>query len=169
MTHPNLTNRRTLLLAGLLAPLSAAWAKPADDEAAIRGLLMKAFDKPESRLAVAPVVVRGRYALAGWTQGSRGGRALMARPEGGAWDISVCGGDNLLATDTLTLTGLSAADAQALAQAMRQAEAGLPAATRARFASFDGLVRMSSGQHPPGHAHPAASAAAPHAHHGAKP
>jgi hypothetical protein len=161
-------NRRTLLAAGLLAPLAGAWAKPAADEATIRALLMKAFDKPDARLTVAPVVVRGRYALAGWTQGVRGGRALLVRPDGGAWDISVCGGDNLLATDTLTLTGLPAAEAQALAQAMRQAEAGLPAATRARFASFDGLVRMASGQHPPGHGHPAASAASPHAHHGAK-
>jgi hypothetical protein len=166
----NRSQRRGLLAAFLLAPLAplCAWARPSNDEAAIRGLLMKAFDKPEARLVVAPVVVRGRYALAGWTQGPRGGRALLVRPEGGAWDISVCGGDNLLATDTLTLTGLAAAEAQALAQSMRQAEAGLPAATRARFASFDGLVRMGSGQHPTGHSHPA-SAAAPHAHHGAKP
>lgn len=161
-------NRRHVLLAALALPGAAAHAAAGDDKA-IRQLLMKAFDKPEARLTVNPVVVRGRHALAGWSQGARGGRALLVRPEGGAWDISVCGGDNLLATDTLTLTGLPAAEAQALAQTMRQAESGLPATTRARFASFDGLVRMSSGQHPPGHGHPAASAASPHAHHGGKP
>lgn len=37
----------------------------ASDEEAVRTLLMTAFEKPESRLSVDPVVVAGSHALAG--------------------------------------------------------------------------------------------------------
>lgn len=154
------------------APRDLAAATPADDVAAITHLLMATFDKPEARLAVAPVVVQGDQALAGWTQGERGGRALLQRHHG-AWQVAVCGGDGLTDPRLLANAGLAAAEARALVASLTQAEARLPPAQRAKFSTFDGLVRMdAAGHHPPSGAgpHPAAgvgNSSPPDASHGA--
>lgn len=132
------------------ASLGAAGADA--DQAAIRHLLMTTFDKPEARLAVDPVVVVGEHAIAGWAQGERGGRALLRR-HGTGWHITLCAGDGLTPA-LLRDAGISEADAQALAEGLAAAESRLPAAQRAKFSTFDGVVRMdSNGQHPPAHMH----------------
>lgn len=152
------------------APRDLAPATAAGDAAAITHLLMATFDKPEARLSVAPVVVQGDQALAGWIQGERGGRALLKRQHG-EWQVAVCGGDGLTDPRLLADAGLAAADARALVASLVQAEARLPAAQRAKFSTFDGLVRMdAAGHHPPsgvGHppsaaGHSRAAASAPH-------
>jgi hypothetical protein len=126
-------------------------ARADDDAPAIRRVLMAAFDKPQARLTVEPVVVLGAHALAGWTQGERGGRALLRR-HGQGWQIAVCGGDGLKDPQALRDTGMSAGDATALARALTTAEAGLTPAQRAKFSTFDGMLRMdANGQHPPQH------------------
>jgi hypothetical protein len=56
-----------------LAGSAIAWP----DEDAGRDLLHLTFDKPEAKLDVAPVVALAGYAIAGWTQGETGGRALL--------------------------------------------------------------------------------------------
>lgn len=134
----------------LLAPL-AVQAAEADDVGAIRQVLMRTFDRPEARLRVDPVVVHKQHAVAAWQQDDRGGRALMRRTDDGkAWEITLCAGDGLRQADTLAATGMSAADASALAQAVVKAESTLDAKTRARLASFQGMVRMGpNGEHPP--------------------
>jgi hypothetical protein len=86
--------------------------------------MMAAFDKPSAPLKVAPVVVQGEYALAGWTQDECGGRAVMHK-EGGHWTVVVCGGDGLKDAAALALAGMPKAQAAALAKpisnrAMRQ-------------------------------------------------
>lgn len=135
------------LIAALLAPMTV---HAADDTQAIRHVMMKTWDKPEARLKVEPIVLRGAHAVAGWTQGERGGRALMARNGDGSWRVVLCAGDGIRHAPALQDAGLSAADAQALARDLAAAEAKLPAAQRARFATFDGIVRMDAhGQHPP--------------------
>lgn len=135
------------LIVALLAPVAV---HAADDTQAIRHVMMKTWDKPESRLQVEPIVLRGAHAVAGWTQGERGGRALMARNGDGSWRVVLCAGDGIRHAPALQDAGLSAADAQALAQDLAVAEAKLPAAQRAKFATFDGIVRMDAhGQHPP--------------------
>jgi hypothetical protein len=151
--------RRALLAALLLlAGRGAAAADtpadtPADATAAVRQALMAAFDKPEARLQVAPVVVVGDAALAGWTQADRGGRALLRR-RGADWRVAACGGDGLKDPALLRDTGVPPASADALVRQLTAAEARLPAAQRARFSSFDGLLRMDAGApHPPAHRH----------------
>lgn len=146
MNHRLLQITAALLFAAALAGPVAAADSP--DQGQVRQLLMHTFDKPEARLQVDPIVVQGEHAIAGWTQGERGGRALLRR-HGGAWQISVCGGDGLKDPKALADAGIPAADARRLAQALVAAEAKLPAAQRAKFSTFDGLVRMDAhGQHP---------------------
>lgn len=146
MTRRILRFTATLVCAaGLAGPALAA---DSADQTQVRQLLMHTFDKPEARLQVDPIVVQGEHAIAGWTQGERGGRALLHR-HGSAWQISVCGGDGLKDPKALADAGIPATDAQRLVQALAQAEARLPAAQRAKFSTFDGLVRMNAqGQHP---------------------
>lgn len=148
-----------LLIAAILPRTGTATDHAFAD--AIRDVLMASFDKPEARLTVAPIVVIGIHGLAGWTQGDRGGRALLRR-SGHSWVVVACGGDGLKAFDVLRDAGLSAVDAVALIKAMDVAEARLPAEQRALFATFDGLLRLDGqGGHPPGAhaAHPAAPGA----------
>jgi len=145
--------RRFLLGLSLVAACATLPARAADDPAAIRHVLMRAFDKPEARLSVEPVVVVGQHAVAGWAQGERGGRALLYR-HGDAWQIAACAGDALKDAKGLREAGVGPADAETLGKALGEAEAKLPAGLRARFATFDGFVRMdASGQHPPQHKH----------------
>jgi hypothetical protein len=135
------------------ALVAAARAEPGPDAASIRHVMMSTFDKPEARLTVEPVVVVGPHAVAGWSQGERGGRALLFR-HGTDWHITLCAGDGLKEAQVLREAGISASDADTLVAALAAAEAKLPAAQLARFSTFDGVIRMeANGQHPPEHKH----------------
>lgn len=129
-----------LCMTVLVGPAAAA---DSTDQHHVRKVLMSTFDKPESRLQVDPVVVQGDHAIAGWTQGERGGRALLRR-HGGAWQITACGGDGLKDATTLVDAGIPAAEVKTLVQTLGAAEARLPAAQRAKFSTFDGLMRMNA-------------------------
>lgn len=159
MPSLDLLRRLACLVASLLAvlPALAADAAPADAAAAaaaaVRQVLMAQFDKPEARLQVEPVAVSGDAAVASWAQGERGGRALLFR-RAGQWQIALCAGDGLKGTQLLREAGVSARDADAIARALASGEARLTPAQRARFSSFDGIVRMGpGGEHPPAHKH----------------
>lgn len=139
---------------------AAAHARPAvvphgNDVAAIRQLLSHTFDKPGvALLQVEPVVVAGAHALVGWVQGERGGRALLQRSGKGEWQVTVCAGDGLKEPNLLQQAGVPSREASALITGTRRAESRLPAATLAKFASFEGLVRMDgSGHDHGGHSH----------------
>jgi hypothetical protein len=135
------------------ALVAAARAEPGSDAASIRHAMMSTFDKPEAHLTVEPVVVVGPHAVAGWSQGERGGRALLFR-HGTDWHITLCAGDGLKEAQVLREAGISASDADTLVAALAAAEAKLPAAQLARFSTFDGVIRMeANGQHPPEHKH----------------
>jgi hypothetical protein len=135
-----------------VAPARAADVS-ASDRAGVSQVLMSQFDRPDARLTVDPVVVAGDAALAGWSQGERGGRALLFRT-GHGWQIALCGGDGLKDAKVLREAGVKGAAADTLARQLAAAEARLPAAHRARFSTFDGLLRMdASGAHPPAHKH----------------
>lgn len=126
-----------------------------DDPAVhIRKLMADQFDKPEQRLQVDPVVVVADHAIAGWTQGDMGGRALLRR-KGHQWQIVLCSGDQLKSVDTLTKVGLAAGPAKHLAASLAAAEAKTDPARLAMFAKFDGILMLDgSGHHPPAGHHP---------------
>jgi len=139
---------RSVLATLLIAPLLAA-GTPADD-AAIRKVMLATWDKPEPRLEISPVVVVEGWAVAGWTQGERGGRALMLRTRRGDWAVLACSGDALKDPTALEMAGMPEDIARRLATSLTQAEANLPASRLAKFASFEGMVRMDgAGHHPP--------------------
>ncbi len=139
-------------LVGALAILcaSATMSLAHSDEHTIRHLLHTTFDKPESRVESDPVVVVGDHALAGWTQGDLGGRALM-RWRHGTWQVFLCSGDAIKALDALQQTGTPAQDADKLARDIEAAESTLSPERRAQFSRFEGTVLMDTGGAHPKH------------------
>ena len=66
----------------------------------VKQMLSQTFDKPNNPVTTEVVVVQGNYALADWTQGSKGGRALLVKtPE--SWKVLVCGGEGLTRVDNI--------------------------------------------------------------------
>jgi hypothetical protein len=115
------------------------------DHEQIQHAMMATFDKPNNPLKAAPVVVRGDYAVAGWIQGDKGGRALLQKTKS-EWQISVCGGDGLTQAKVLETTGMSAANAKALAGAVLVAESKLSPHQRHLLGSFEGMMKIEAGQ-----------------------
>lgn len=155
ITHMALTVSLAAHMNIVIAHPDAA-LKTASEQAqaqAIVHVLKKQFDKPQSPLTVTPVAVEGDWAVAGWSQDVRGGRALLNKRHG-QWVIVVCGGDGLRQASTLAQTGMKAAEARALAMKLQAAESRLPAETLRKFASFEGMLRMDGSAHGTHAAHP---------------
>jgi hypothetical protein len=134
---------------GLLLALTASPTRGADDEAAIRRLLIDLFDKPEARLTVDPVIIDEDVAIADWSQGDLGGRALLRR-KAGVWEVALCAGDALRQSAALEKLGLAKPRAEALAAALASAEKSLSPTLLERMAQFDGVVAVdSAGGHTP--------------------
>ena len=126
---------------------SAATASHAmPDAQAIEHSMKKLFDKPDAPLAVAPVSIEGDYAVAGWTQSGKGGRALLKK-EKGQWSIYVCGGDGLKQASALVQTSMSSATADRLAKKVQLAESKLSADQLKKLSMFEGVVKVDPGQH----------------------
>jgi len=124
----------------------AAYAAETDT---VRHVLMQMFDKPEQRLAVDPVTVKGDIAVAGWAHGEMGGRALLRR-KGADWQLILCSGDALKEARSLQQFGLTAEQAEAMAAAVVTAEARLDPSVVEKFSRFDGSMMMQAdGSHPP--------------------
>jgi hypothetical protein len=62
------------------------------------------------------------------------------------WEITVCAGDGLTQAKVLETTGMPAAKAKALANAVIAAEARLIAHQRHLFGSFEGMMKIDPGQ-----------------------
>jgi hypothetical protein len=136
------------LVAVILLNNACAFAQT-PDQAAIANLMHATFDRPESPLTVAPVVVAGDHALAGWTQGDMGGRALLRR-KAESWVLILCAGDGIKSREALVRSAVPAGDAASLERALIEAEAKLPPQQVAMLSRFEGLVMMDgSGNHPP--------------------
>jgi hypothetical protein len=121
----------------------------ADDAGTIRKLLADTFDKPDARLVVDPVAVSGDYAIAGWSQGDLGGRALLRR-RGGEWSLILCSGDGITSVAALRRAGLPPEHARKLSARLSEAEKTIPRERLALFARFAGTVTMEAGG---GHPH----------------
>jgi hypothetical protein len=122
----------------------------ADDRDDIRSLMIGTFGQPDARLKVEPVVVVEESAVASWTQGTRGGRALLRR-DGGKWRIVLCSGDPLKSASMLAKAGVPKLAAEKLAALLKEAESALPSDQVALFASFEGVMRVDVEQgHGPG-------------------
>ena len=143
-----------LLALTLLVGLSGA---PARSEEAdhVRHAMLDMFDKPEARLLVEPVVVRGEHAIAGWTQAEMGGRALLRRHHD-TWQITLCAGDALREASTLIEAGIGPDEAKALAAGLAEAERRIDPARLRQLARFEGILTIDpAAGHPPSGHHPA--------------
>lgn len=139
----------TLSLSALVAgPCSFVAASDNPDYAGIRGAMKGTWDKPDSPVVVEPIILRGDHALAGWTQGDMGGRALLRR-KASDWIVIFCAGDDLKRADVLHRVGLPQADADALAAMLAVAEKASDPARVAMFSRFEGLVQVAGDSHGP--------------------
>lgn len=135
-----------MALSGAIHPLFAN--EPAADAAAIRSLLKQSFDTPDAPLEIASLAVSNTHAVAGWRQGSHGGRALL-RQQAAGWSIVLCSGEPLTRVDGLIEAGVPADEAQQLASGVAAQDAKLDNETRRLLSSFDGTVGMTDGPHSP--------------------
>ena len=142
--------RRGVLLGTIAAMLAGhrasrsrpAWAADADVPSIVAALKHD-FEKPDHPLAVSPVVVSGDWALAGWTQGDMGGRALLRRRDG-AWVIWLCAGDRIVAEQALRDAGIDQATARRLERDAKEADTREGPERVAMFGRFQGVVPMAS-------------------------
>lgn len=128
-----------LLLLGVAVVSANASAGP--QETAISAMLHHMFDKPDARLTVGPVVVSGNHAIADWSQGEMGGRALL-HSRHNEWRIVLCTGDEIKNQGAMIKAGVPAEDALRLERDLANAEAALDPKQRAQFSRFEGLVMM---------------------------
>lgn len=132
---------------GLVAALAYGGPAVAGAERAaassVRAAIGTTFDKPGEKVLTDPVVVVGDHAVAGWTQGERGGRALLRR-QGKAWEIVLCAGKALSEAGFLKQSGVPQATAERLARELARAESAVPAELRARFDAFDPAAAASA-------------------------
>lgn len=137
-----------LLLLGSLS--TAVLADSAADQHSIEHLMRHTWERPDAALDVGPVTVEGEHAVAGWTQGQRGGRALLSKNASG-WRVVLCAGDSLLDPATLRSAGLTPEAAGQLSQAVIQAESALPPARVKQLALFKGVMQVEQDPAHQGH------------------
>ena len=139
-----------LALVLLFAPLTSVRAH--DDAHQIIHLMKMMFDTPENPLSIKPVVIKADYAIAGWVQGNRGGRALLKR-QGENWKIHLCAGDALKEAKMLEHAGIDQKVASELVKSLEIAENGIDRAILAKFATFEGIMMVDGSTEHSAHGH----------------
>lgn len=114
-----------------------------DDRGAIETVLKAEWDRADAPLKIEPVVIEADYAIAGWTQEGRGGRALLARKHG-QWAVHLCTGDAVKEAANLEKMGVAAATAATLAMRLGETEAKMDQTVVALFSTFEGTVMMDA-------------------------
>lgn len=139
-------NRFLMSLLVMCSLLSGVSQAASDDAVRVSQAMKAIWDSPEAPLIVEPVVIEGDYALAGWTQQTRGGRALLVHREG-AWHVHVCGGDGLKDIEALTMAGMSEKAAERLINEANRAEGELPMEVREKFSTFGQNILVDKNHH----------------------
>jgi hypothetical protein len=127
------------LAAVILTHAPHALATDSEERAAIEHLMRGTWERPDARLEIDPIVVVGNHAIAGWTQGDHGGRALLRRTDVG-WVVTLCAGDGLKATRTLIGAGIPSDEAALLAEALAAAEQTVDPVRLGLLSTFEGEV-----------------------------
>lgn len=99
------------------------------------------WDKPAEPINIPSLAVVADYAVAGWTQGDMGGRALLRKKADG-WSIILCAGDQLRQVETLRKAGIADAVAQRLASDIDLSERAVSPKDLAMYSRFEGLVTI---------------------------
>jgi hypothetical protein len=109
------------LLVLFLVFSGALSAESLTDEAQIQAVIGKTYDKPNNKVNTTPISIADDFAVADWTQGKRGGRALMKRIDGN-WEILACGNDGLKDTKSLVKAGMSERTASTIVKKLADLE-----------------------------------------------
>ncbi|MCK1326358.1 copper uptake system-associated protein [Bradyrhizobium sp. 156] len=139
---------RAFAMVFVLLASAAVLAAEAGAEPEIEGLLHGMFDKPDAVLTVSPIVVGGGFAIADWTQGEMGGRALLRRKQA-SWVIMLCAGDGIRSREALRQAGVPQQEAISLERDLAAAESKADPQRVAMFSRFEGMVTMDSTSHRP--------------------
>jgi hypothetical protein len=126
---------------------SNAIAHPQTEEESrerIQKLISKTFDRPDLKVQTDPIVIEGKVAIADWTQGQKGGRALLRRKHAD-WEIIACGGAGFKDPSVIAGAGISKRIANNITEKLKIAEAKLPPQKIKQLDSFDGVVTMGHG------------------------
>ena len=94
-----------------------------EEKNAIAAVLHAQYDSA-GLATVDPIVLRGDYAVAGWTRDESGGRALLHK-EKGAWKVVVNAGGEVRDAQFLVQSGMSEPEAMALANVLIAKERSL--------------------------------------------
>ena len=128
---------------------SNAIAHPQTEEesrARIQKLISTTFDRPDLKVQTDPIVIEGKVAIADWTQGQKGGRALLRRKHAD-WEIIACGGAGFKDPSAIASAGISKEIANNITAKLKTAEATLSPQKIKQLDSFDGVVTMGHGMH----------------------
>ncbi|QWD95130.1 copper uptake system-associated protein [Polynucleobacter sp. MG-Unter2-18] len=137
----------SLFICAAICIASNAVAHPqtdAESQEKIKALISKTFDQPNLKVQITPIVIEGKVAIADWTQGQKGGRALLRRKHAD-WEIIACGGAGFKDPNAIAAAGISKRIAQNITAKLRTAEASLSAQKIKQLDSFDGVVTMGHG------------------------
>ena len=133
-----------LMVLAIVSLLGGCGQDDAADRQAIRQVMLQTWDRPQSRLDAGPIAVSGSHAVADWSQGEMGGRALFEK-RGEKWVVTLCSGDALRTEAGLLRAGMPANVAEELADELSVAERSIPAGRLAKMAKFAGEIRMDGG------------------------
>lgn len=97
------------------------------------------FGSPLAPIEIGPVVLSGDHAIADWTQGDFGRRALFERGSHG-WMLLLCSGDSIRRAENLKRAGVPDFNARWIADHLAKAETRLPPQRLARMKRFTGTA-----------------------------
>lgn len=136
----------TFLLFSILVFSMAKVIAASAQEIAIEAVMKSQWDKPEAPLTVAPIVIVSHYAVAGWSQNTKGGRALL-KQNGGRWDVLFCGDTSLKSISVLEQSGMSLEDATRMSDELNKAEEKVSAEQIDLLDTFKGVVKVDASHH----------------------
>lgn len=136
-----ITKRAALFGAALLGASCTPPTSDAADIAAIEALMRATWDRLDAPLDAGPITVADGYAVADWTQGDAGGRALLQKRDG-QWRVTLCSGDALRSAEGLRALGVADAAAVRLSRDLVELEQDVDEARLAAMSRFVGTVRM---------------------------
>lgn len=119
----NLRIRALLLVSAMIASPLCFSASSSNSEAhhQIQTIISSTYDKPDHKVETSPIAAVDDYAVADWTQGDRGGRALLHYSKG-KWNIMACGADGLKDVNNLTAAGIPQKTAENIISQLTEAE-----------------------------------------------
>jgi hypothetical protein len=146
MDRPSL-RQISLFIFAAICIVSNAIAHPqteAESQEKIQALISKTFDQPNLKVQTSPIVIEGKVAIADWTQGQKGGRALLRRKHAD-WEIIACGGAGFKDPSAIAAAGISKGIANNITAKLKTAESSLSPQKIKQLDSFDGVVTMRHG------------------------